>query len=73
MQKETKHWPTMTVILLPLLLMTFSSCASKKPYYFNDSDKKLLGDANTQPPTMSFEWVCMSKGKFRRITTVNPQ
>jgi hypothetical protein len=54
-----------------LLLPILSGCARLKPVYFNDSDKLFLGDANTQPPTPTFEWVLMSKGKYREITTVN--
>ena len=48
-------------------------CVRLKPVYFNDSDKIYLGDANIQPPIPTFEWVLMSKGLYRKITTVNPQ
>jgi len=58
-----------SLLLLPPLL---SSCVRGKPYYFNDSDKIVSGDANQQPPTPTFDWVLMSKGKYREITTVNP-
>jgi hypothetical protein len=56
-----------------LLLLTLSSCATVKPSFFNDSDKIVSGEAKEQPPTPEFAWVLMSKGKYRTITTVNPQ
>jgi hypothetical protein len=62
-----------TIVILSLLsLPILSGCVRIKPVYFNDSDKVFSGDANAQPPTPTFEWVLMSKGKYREITTVNP-
>lgn len=64
---------TMKVMLLLLLLPLLSGCATVKPYYFNDSDKIYVGNANKQPPVPVFDWVLMSKGKYREITTANPR
>jgi len=72
MLKEIKRWSTMIVILSLLLLPILSGCAHVKPVYFNNSDKIVSGAALEQPPVPEFEWVLMSKGKYREITTVNP-
>ena len=59
------------MILLLLSPLILSSCATVKPYYFNDSDKIFTGKkgATVQP---EFDWVLMSQGKYREITTANP-
>lgn len=57
---------------LLLSLICLSGCTTVKPYYFNDSDKIFVGNATEQPPKCEFDWVLMSKGKFRQITTANP-
>jgi predicted small lipoprotein YifL len=73
MLSAMKLLKTTTLILLLSSLTLLFGCAHAKPYYFNDSDKVFAGDANKQPPTPTFDWVLMSKGKYRTITTVNPQ
>jgi len=62
----------MIMILLLLSLPILSSCVRGKPYYFNASDKIYTGKAG-QAITAEFDWVLMSQGKFREITTVNPK
>lgn len=64
---------SMIVMLLLLSLVTFSGCAKRKIYFYNDSDRIVSGEEKTQPPLMAYPWVCMSKGQYRAITTVNPQ
>jgi predicted small lipoprotein YifL len=59
----------MIVILSLLLIVSLSSCATAKPYYFNDSDKIITGKAGAAPPVTSYDWVLMSQGKYRDITT----
>jgi len=68
----TRHFKITILILLLLLPLGSFGCAHAKPLFFNDSDKVESGEANTQPPTPTFEWVLMSKGKYRTITTANP-
>lgn len=72
MSRGIKLLPRTILILSLLLLPILSGCVRLKPVYFNDSDKVFSGDANAQPPTPTFEWVLMSKGLYRKITTVNP-
>jgi hypothetical protein len=46
-------------------------CVRLKPIYFNSSDKIYTGKAG-ETVKVDFDWVLMSQGKFREITTVNP-
>ena len=46
-----------------------SSCTGTKTIYFNDSDKIYAGQSNSTIVT-PFDYVLMSKGKFREITTI---
>jgi|WetSurMetagenome_2_1015567.scaffolds.fasta_scaffold30411_3 hypothetical protein len=70
MQKETRHYRTATIILLVLLSTIFAGCAHEKVHFLNDSELILSGDANKQPPTPSYDWILMSQGYFRKLTTV---
>lgn len=72
MWREMSLLRRMILIPLAVLLLTSCGCASAGTRYFNDSEKIESGEANKQPPTPSFEWVLMSKGMYRKITTVNP-
>lgn len=58
---------------LLLSLILFCGCVRAKPYYYNDSDKIIAGNKGEQPPTPEFNWILMSEGKYRKITTTNPQ
>ena len=73
MRKEIRRWRITTAILLLLLLPTSFGCARAKPYYFNDSDKVFSGNKGDAMPIPGFDWVLMSKGLYRKITTTNPQ
>lgn len=70
MLKEIKHWQKMIAIVLVLLMPTLLGCSVTKPYYINDSDRIFVGMAETQPPIPYFDWVCMSKGQYRTLTTL---
>ncbi len=72
MLNEIKLFRIMIAALLLLSLPILSSCSRVKTRSFNDSDQIMSGDAYVQPPIPNFEWVCMSKGRYRNITTVNP-
>jgi len=72
MLKGIRRWQRTIAILLLLLLPILSGCAHVEPVYFNNSDKIVSGMAKEQPPVPEFDWVLMSKGKYREITTVNP-
>ena len=72
MLKGIRLWRITICLLFPLLLLTSSGCVRVKPIFINDSDRVYSGEANTQPPTPEFSWVLMSKGQYRKITTVNP-
>jgi predicted small lipoprotein YifL len=63
----------MRKLLFIIFLATLAGCTTLKPVYFNDSDQVFVGDARTQPPTPTFEWILMSTGQYRKITTANPQ
>lgn len=67
-----KRLSMVIVILLLLSLPIFSGCATVKPHYFNDSDKIAVGKAKERPPIPEFDWVLMSQGMYRKITTANP-
>lgn len=60
----------MILTLLLLSLIGLSSCAGVKTVYLNDSDKVYAGQAN-QTITTPFDYVLMSKGKFREVTTIS--
>jgi hypothetical protein len=67
----TRRWRLITAICLLSLMLTSSSCVRVKPFYFNDSDRVYSGNAGeTVKP--DFDWVLMSKGNYRKLTTINP-
>jgi len=74
MSKEMRLWPRMIVMLCLPLLLILCGCARAKISFLNDSDKIFSGEQTVQPPVLPYSWVCMSKGKYRVITTTaNPQ
>lgn len=68
MKNATRRWRPVIATLSLLLLLTLSGCATAKNYYFQDSDKLYIGKAGeTVKP--EFDYVLMSQGKYRQITT----
>ena len=57
-------------ILLLLLCIGLTSCAGKKIVYFNDDDRVFAGNKG-QTIIAEYDFVIMSKGKFRETTTVS--
>lgn len=60
---------TMTLILLLLFSTASLSCGTVKTIYLNDSQKVYAGSAN-QTIASPFDYVLMSKGRFRDLTNI---
>lgn len=60
------------IMLLGIFLVGLVGCAGTKVHYFNDSETVYSGEANTLPLTPTFSWTLMSKGQYRKLTTLNP-
>lgn len=67
--------PSQKMILLALLplAMLCSSCATPTQTFYNDSDQLMAGNKGSGAcPAVQYDWVVMSKGKFRDVTSLNP-
>lgn len=63
-----------TLLILPLLVMTLSSCTTTRPRFFNDSETLISNNAGVGAcPGSQYEYVMMSVGKFRQLTSLIPE
>ena len=69
MKDGTKLLRIITLTILLLSPLGLSSCAPAKIVYFNSDERVVAGNKGETIAT-EFDYVIMSKGKFREITTV---